>query len=256
MEFASICYNNSFLNQVIIRTDFLEFIPTDKLFNDKIILPVLKHFPKKGKPQMIKFQNVNFVIDENSATTNTDISNGIQQEFSNINNNKVILSNKYLILEINQYTSYERTSTVFSEILSSLFSVMPLTSSRTGIRYINIYEDGQLRLSKDLFNNQIGPSVNRKLSAKENDLICIRNMTLKEYRIKEKVLNFRYGMFNPEYPNAMKHAAFVLDYDCYTEDSLVGFESIMSHIKEGHGAIQYLFEDSITDKLRKIMKDE
>ena len=35
-EYSSICYRNSFLNQVIVRIDFLQFVPTNMTFNESV----------------------------------------------------------------------------------------------------------------------------------------------------------------------------------------------------------------------------
>ena len=79
---------------------------------------------------------------------------------------------------------------------------------------------------------------------------------MNEYQVKDMRLNFRYGMFNPEYPSPMRSAKFVLDFDCYCDSLLSGCDAIMAHIDDGHDSIQYLFENAISDNLRKAMNDE
>ena len=78
---------------------------------------------------------------------------------------------------------------------------------------------------------------------------------MNEYQVGDMRLNFRYGMFNPQYPNAMRLASFALDYDCYCDNLISGNEELLSHIKAGHDAIQSLFEKSITDSLRSLMSN-
>ena len=36
MNYSSICYKNNFLNQVIVRVDFVQFIQTDMVFDEII----------------------------------------------------------------------------------------------------------------------------------------------------------------------------------------------------------------------------
>ena len=69
-------------------------------------------------------------------------------------------------------------------------------------------------------------------------------------------LNFRYGLHNPQYPNPLSDNSFVLDYDCFVGDAFDNEKDVIKAIDEGHNNIQALFESSITDALRKEMKDE
>ena len=47
-EYSSICYKNSFLNQVIVRSDFLQFVPTNMTFSESIEKEILRIFPRRG----------------------------------------------------------------------------------------------------------------------------------------------------------------------------------------------------------------
>ena len=78
-------------------------------------------------------------------------------------------------------------------------------------------------------------------------------MAMSEYLIEDMQLNFRFGMFNPQYPQIIRKNDYVLDYDCFIDEAITGYESIIDHITTGHDNIQRLFEDSITDQLRKVM---
>ena len=81
-------------------------------------------------------------------------------------------------------------------------------------------------------------------------------MHMNEYRIDDMSLNFRYGMFNPEYPNFLKKNDFVLDFDFFTNDVIESVDSIIQILDKGHSEIQSLFESSITDSLREVMNNE
>ena len=69
-------------------------------------------------------------------------------------------------------------------------------------------------------------------------------------------LNFRYGLFNPQHPNKLLDKSFALDYDCYTEEPIEVADSMLRCVEKGHDAIQMLFESSITETLRKEMRNE
>ena len=78
-------------------------------------------------------------------------------------------------------------------------------------------------------------------------------MAMNEYIIDDMHLNFRFGMYNPQYPHTMKKTNFVLDYDCFCDEAVAGFEIILEHINKGHDSIQSMFESSITNQLRRVM---
>ena len=251
MEFDSICYQNICLSQVLIRLDFLEFIDMDILFGASAVeKTVLNFFPKKGMQQKIRFNMMNVITDANGTRAEQATKEGIRQEFTNGDGNKLILSNRFIILEINKYTKYEDLLDMFAPVLKNLLDRIQLTSMRTGIRYINFFNDDRIKPQKKYFTTSIGAL----LETKFNNNNCIRSMAMNEYIIEDMHLNFRFGMYNPQYPQIMKKPNYVLDYDCFCDEAITGFDVIMSHINKGHNSIQQMFEGSITDQLRKVME--
>ena len=253
MDYDNICYKNIFLNQVIVRIDFLEFIPNELIFSDSLMRAIQEHYPKKGMRQIVRFQDVNVILEPKSSKTEQNITEGFQQEFSNAKNNKFVISNKYVIFDTYKYTSFDNMLETIESILKTIMGLSNLTASRTGIRYINIYEAGAVKLSRNLFNSPIGSMLNTALLGEDEGLRCIRSMAMTEYKYGDQVVNFRYGMYNPEYPRPMRRNSFVLDYDAFSEEPMTGFEAILSHIIDGHRAIQQLFENSVSYKLKQIM---
>ncbi len=252
--YSNVSYERTFLSQVIIRLDFLDFISSEFLFDEDIIKAFREIFPKVSMRQMMSFNDVqvNLALVKPEATFNA--IEGFSQTFTDQTNNKLIVSNKYIILEINHYTNFEDTFNKLDFVIKVL-GTDNMCITRTGIRYINIYEEGQVKLAKKLFNNPIGALVNTNLSQVEGNTMCIRSMCMNEYRVGDMRLNFRYGMFNPQYPNAMRSASFALDYDCYCESLIRGYDEIKAHIRSAHKAIQELFEKSISESLRTIMNN-
>ena len=253
MNYDSINYKKTFLNQVIVRIDFSEFLETENTFSDANMDAVQERFPRKGMRQVTKFQDVNVFVDDASSTTQHRIDNGFQQEFLNSDNNKCVISNKFLIFDVCVYSSFDQLMEDMKPIIMAVMDISKVTASRTGIRYINIYENDRIKLSKNLFNSPIGSFLNTSLLDQNEGMGCMRSMAMNEYKKGDMQLDFRYGMYNPDYPRPMKRSSFVLDYDCYTEDPLIGSESVFSHLIEGHNAIQHLFENSISYKLKQVM---
>ncbi len=125
LEYSSVCYKNSFLTQVIVRVDFAQFIQTNMVFDENIEKEILKIFPRRGKDQIIRFNSINVVFDQKNnglPNANGEIIEGIQREyFTNDGGSKLILTNKFIIFEINKYVSFELHKQWFQSILLALF---------------------------------------------------------------------------------------------------------------------------------------
>ena len=259
-EYSSICYRNSFLSQVIVRIDFLQFVETTASFSESIEKEILRIFPRRGKDQIIRFNSINVVFDQNdnsSPNTKGEILEGIQREyFTNDGENKLILSNKFIVFEINKYSSFEEHKQWFQSILFAFFQKNRVPVNRTGIRYINIFQQSRVKLQKNFFTPEIAASLYPKIVEAVSEPRMIRSMHMTEYRIDEMTMNFRYGMFNPEYPNSLRKNDFVLDFDFFTNDVIDSADGIIHVLDKGHYEIQSLFERSITDSLREVMANE
>lgn len=259
-NFSSICYKNNFLNQVIIRVDFLQFVPTEMIFESSIEKEILKIFSRRGKDQIIRFNSINVVFDEKTngvTNANGEVFEGIQREYvTNDGLNKLILSNKFIIFEINKYSNFETHKNWFQAILLAFFQKNRVSAERTGIRYVNMFQHPRVKLQKNFFSPEINASLYTKIVPTANTPSMIRSMHITEYVIDEMVLNFRYGMYNPEYPNLMKKNDFVLDFDFFSNEIVDSVDGILYILDKGHREIQSLFERSIQDSLREVMNNE
>ncbi len=257
-DFSAIKYANTFLNQVIIRVDFLQFLETEKLFSDDIEKVILKLFPRRGMDQKIRFDTINVVIDPNKPSmpnAQKETLEGIQREY-HAGKNKIILSNKFIISEVNEYDAFEKHYQDFQSILLSIYAKQRITSARIGIRYINIFGTESIKLRKNMFSPEISATFSAKDYVSDNGSRLIRAMNMNEYQVMNMLLNFRFGMFNPDYPNPLTKESFALDYDCFTTEPIETMDEVLRTVVQGHDAIQELFEASITDSLRKVLNHE
>ena len=62
-------------------------------------------------------------------------------------------------------------------------------------------------------------------------------------------------MFNSEYPNVISKKEFLLDYDCVTIGEL-SVNQIINTTKKFHEIIYDLFEASIDEELKELMRDD
>lgn len=259
-NYSSVSYKNSFLNQVIVRIDFLPFVPTAMTFNENIEKEILKIFPRRGKDQIIRFNSINVVFDPNNnglPNANGEVIDGIQREYyTNDGLNKLIMSNKFIIFEINKYSKFDVHQLWFQSVLLAFFQTNRISVNRTGIRYINLFPQSRVKLQKQFFASELAASLYTKVPVNINDSQMIRSMHMAEYRIGEMIMNFRYGMYNPEYPNPLKKNDFVLDFDFFSNDVIDSADGILHVLERGHHEIQELFEHSIKDPLREVMNHE
>lgn len=258
-NYEAVCYKNSFLDQVIVRTDFMEFIPNETIHCKETEAEIRNYFPLIGKSQIVNRNAINFTIDiKNPQNTNTqnDIRSGIQKEFYTLNKkNKIIISNMFLVFEIHEYKSFKEFNDCLKSIVQTVFTNCKPTIVRTGLRYINLFKSERIKVRKKFFPTEIAACLKTKFEDEAN-MDMIRSMHLREYRIGNLSLNFRYGMYNPNYPGPMKDNNFTLDYDCFSNDALANSDDVLEVILHSHNAIQKLFESSITEDLRKEMRSE
>lgn len=77
------------------------------VFDENIEKEILKIFPRRGKDQIIRFNSINVVFDQKNnglPNANGEIIEGIQREyFTNDGGSKLILTNKFIIFEINDF---------------------------------------------------------------------------------------------------------------------------------------------------------
>lgn len=258
-RYDDVCYKKTFVNQVILRLDFMRYVSPEIVFNEELENVIFEFFPKRGKDQIIRFNAINITFDANEnrmPSANGQSVEGLQKEYYSTEGNKLIISNIFIAFEINKYSIFDKHMKWFQEILHILFSKGKVITKRTGLRYINMFRMPQIRLHKKYFNNNISATLIVKQEENANDFELVRSMHTNEYRADNFIVNFRYGMYNPEYPNVLKNNSFVLDYDCFSEDVFENAEQVLKFVDVGHEMIQTLFEDSITDSLRKVMRDE
>ena len=252
----AICYSKNFINQVLVRIDFLKFIPDDIISSEHVIQKIIRFFPRIGKEQILRFNTVGFVIKSNNmkpSDEKTKTIEGHQREYTTSNgNNKLTLSNQFIVFLLKEYDTFENHFKCIRDVVGELFQNDAVIAARTGIRYINMYESTNIVVRKKYFAPEIAAAIisKAKLDAETN---LIRSMHINEYRFDTMTLNFRFGMFNPEYPSFLKKNAFVLDFDCFTTDTIDKQSDILECIINGHSYIQELFEQSITDEMRKEM---
>lgn len=257
-EDDNIKYNNNFLAQVIMRIDFTDFIDTSLLFSSDILATIRANYTRQSIPIKTDFNSLNINIpkeQKDNPIIKRDIQSGISVEFIDASmKNKVTLSNKFVIFEFNQYKSFKNSYETISTIIQKIFSKITTNTQRIGLRYVNIFEQDKIKISKNLFNAPINSSIYYKDNRSILDKYQLaRAMSLIEYFYDNTILNIRYGFYNPEYPSTLNKNNYVIDFDYYTQEQMHDDKQILIFLENGHTAIQNVFESIITDKLREKM---
>ena len=258
-DYSIIEYNNNFISQVIIRVDFSKFIETEFVFGENVENEILKYFPNKGMFQIVRYNTLTESYNSKSdlPAHSIEVKEGRQREYISINRkNKLILSNKHIVFEINMYQNYEQIYNCLNPIFDALFSKTSIYTKRVGIRYINILDSEKMPIRKNYFSSVISQIISTNTFNENDDIILIRSLQSCEYLVDEMILCFRYGLYNPQYPEKLTNNSFSLDYDCFTGEVFDTKDGVMKAINKGHKFIQIMFESSITDSLRKVMNNE
>lgn len=256
MDYNNIKYKNNFINQVICRVDFIDYLPKELIESARLQKEIKKLFPRKEKDRLIKFNKLSLSIlsePENPKMINDQLAGIELTSTTKDGKNKLILSNKYLIAEFNNYETFENLFDSINGIIEIIFYNGNFTTERIGLRYINFYDNDNCKPRKKFFNKLISSAIDEIMPKQEENLKTIRSMHLAEYVFDELFVNFRFGLYNKAYPNPIQNNDFVLDYDSFTSEGYTNSNEILRAIEKSHKVIQILFEESITDDLRKIM---
>ena len=248
-NYESVCYTNTFIKEAIIKIDFPAPVAClSENLHAKISKAALAKFPIL-EPQKVQSQEFQF-----SAGTFSANSREITQwTFHGKNREKTLIISPDTIIETAKaYKNYEGFSGDFIHVINAVREVAPEQPvSRVGVRYVNVIDipsGSPLEWAEYVNEGMLGIIDLHK--EKKN---VTRAFHILEFNFDPINLRFQFGIANPDYPAVVKRKQFVLDLDAY---SMGAFEmsEIGSVIENSHSIIQDFFEQSITDKTRKMMK--
>lgn len=248
----SICYNVNFLTDVVLRIDFVSPIPRlGSPLPSTVSKAILSHFPIPD-PQKVVVQKFNFVPEQgiqpsqDSFTTWRFLGRAREKQLN--------LSLQYLFISYSKYTNYESLQREFVLISEALLREMPeIQISRLGLRYINQVEQP----GTDPFDWE---------GLLERDLVALLHYSVPdsqpcrifhnlEYSFPEHQLRFQFGLFNTDYPAAIRRRHFILDYDAFFQGPIEQAE-VTGMADLFHSRIQNLFERNIEDRLREVLRGQ
>jgi uncharacterized protein (TIGR04255 family) len=246
-----ICYKTDFLKEVVVRVDFLSPVwEVAKSLPPTISQEARRKFPI-ADPTPFVFEQLQ-VSEQGVSRSKTT---GTEWRFHGMERDKTLCFHPtFLWIQYTSYDSYETLKSEFQDAMHSFLQAFKDTKvSRLGLRYINnvVLENGDPLVWSGYLNKQMLCLF--KLYDESQALTRVFHNL--EFNFGDHALRYQFGMHNPDYPAPIKKKTFVLDLDAYYE-GLQDTDEIMNNLDKFHGRIQSLFELSITEKLRSIMRGQ
>lgn len=151
-----------------------------------------------------------------------------------------------------KYASFEAFHEDFDHVLKTLFEAQnDLSVSRVGLRYINVLDTpGDEPLAWADYVNQGMLGI---IDMHKGVETLTRAFHIVEFNYDGQQVKFQFGIANPDYPAPIRRRQFVLDIDSYFTGALTQ-EDVAHCVDNAHEKIQALFEESITENTRSLMK--
>ena len=244
-------YKSNFITQVILK---LDFDPIDD-FNEEL----LHKFNEKIKNNFSAFhvKNLNMFTTkiENGIANTTTAQHPVGLFNSCNNNNQVILAPNSIAITLTAYETFNQYIELVKYVLLAFDEIVAKEFlTRIGLRFINnltIPKKDPLKWDRYV-NSSLFKPANNFFDDKQHIARSI-GQTILNY--DNCLVNFTYGVLNPDFPAKVVKNEFVLDYDCYAIN-IPNKDLFDNYINGFHELIETLFEKSITDNLRKLMGDK
>lgn len=247
--YENVCYKTPFLKEVIFRIDFPSSLDgVEKRLSKKLTKAILDKFPI-SEPQKSHAQEFQFSGQNIHAKT----SEIMQWIFHGRNREKSLtIEPTSFVITVRDYKSYEIYIEELNHILTVLFDeYKDITAGRIGLRYVNLIdlnEPKPLEWKKYVNENILGI-----IDFHEEKQFLTRVFHIVEYNFDGLSVKYQFGVANPDYPAQIKKKHFVLDIDAYSHGAF-DYGDILNSVEDAHKKIQDIFERSITNETRQLMK--
>jgi len=247
-DYTNLKYNKTFLTEVITRIDFLGQIEDMReSLPRKIANLISKSFPIL-EPQKVVAQQLQLTPDGVISKEGPSQQN-LWKFFGAHREKYLTFSSDAILASYKKYDSFEDFLSGILPLVEYLSKeYLDLQARRVGLRYINnLKPKGRGPFSWSKFINEHMLCILDVLEPKKAITRAFHNL---EFNYGDFRLRFQYGIHNSDYPAPVRQRVFVMDLDAFSEtpESMSNVPRLLS---EYHDAIQYAFEQSITDDLRE-----
>lgn len=243
-------YKINFLTSVIARVDFPNPLPVHENLPLSLSKTILNFFPlsepKKLKGQALKFDGENFQVEGLGSKTEWNY-------FGKNREKQLVLDSEYMFISQKGYKTFDPLKNEFLDIVKKLYeNYTDLQINRFGLRYVN--EISLLDQTEPLnWNDYLNDNLLTLFDIAEDKskiAKCFNNII---FNFEDFILNFKYGMHNPDFPTPIRKKIFILDYDAHVT-TLQDLSDIQENIIVFHDEIEKLFENHIKEGLRVILR--
>ncbi|HSX07498.1 MAG TPA: TIGR04255 family protein [Candidatus Saccharimonadales bacterium] len=246
-------YKKNFLSSVVVRIDF-----------DKIDLSKINSYLKKIQGVFAKYEQQSsyeseLTIDvEEGMPISKQVNNQLQSWMllNDEETKRAQISQKWLWIDYRKYKNSKELLADVEKVIDAFIDHFGIESvNRVGMLYSNVVKT-ESNQKPTHWEDYINPKLLAGIHfADENAFSISRNMGQIVKHAATNDLRFDYGIWNRDFPNQVARKEFILQYDCYTNLAMDARDLKMSElIEDFNDQIESLFEASITDKLREIMR--
>lgn len=243
-------YTHNFLKNVTVRIDF-----SQNFYEISSDVPnALKEKLKENFPFV---QRKSALAEQMHVVSETEVQRRHIREnhwfFQAKDGSKTLcLAPNFLWIDYKRYDCFDDLRATFSHVLEGLCESFPgLSANRFGLRYFNSIEmtDPHVTEWEDFLDKNL-LSIFALADDKTKISRAFHNLEMNYGNLN---LTFLYGMHNQDYPAPIRQKTFVLDFDAYSTNPQ-NKDELKANLVAMHDRIKALFEKSITDKLRLLMK--
>lgn len=250
-----VSYNHNMIKKFIFRVDFINEI--EQLKNsvpENISSKIIENFPNALMSDIVESE----IQVHNAAILKKDSPFKQWEYTSNDNNNKIIITPKFILYDCSNYTSFSDVREKFVGIINEVFAFNNIQIGRIGIRYINVFCASEFSINSinewdKYFSKEILEFSKFNDGVTENNVINMVNsieFAYTGFRIKYKV-----GFMSKNYPLPIIAPDFTIDFDGYSNAIITNNEDLEDSIDSIHNKIHDLFEKSINDQLRSKLNE-
>lgn len=243
-----VCYQKSFLTEVIVKIDFASPITAlEKSVPNKLTNLFVTNFPIVEPTDVIMQE----VAMDGGSIRHSQTATKQWNYFGKDRGKHLSISPQNIFIQYLKYNNYEEMKEHFGSAVDAITKAFPETkAARFGLRYVNQIE---LELNDPTVWDEY---IDASLISGRNFFVggesITRQIVISELKYGDLQIRVQSGMPNPDYPAQVKRPLFVLDFDASISQAHDLTEAL-AYMDEGHSRIQALFERSITPNLRSKM---
>lgn len=244
MALEEICYRQNFIKGTIFKLEYEKLAMTIDDDIASIIMTKLPMYERRAEKQVHLSMGIGPISSKSEEASNHVFS--ATNKMSKLTISELL---KSITFESSKYTTWNDYSNFVESLLVTVKGIIGHEKlTRIGLRFINQIPLKEISEAKKYFQKNVNScflytKAERKLA---------RIFIIKEYTDDIAQTRFQFGIPNQYYPSPIISPEFVIDIDIYATRH-IEYDNIILSLNDFHLKIQELFEESITDKLRKLM---